>query len=273
MGAKELEAAAEAAAAAAEKQAEGEGGARGAGVGRAEQGSPFAALLRSDKEYRDFALDLRAQYATIGELLGAKLPSPHAPNVRYREADADAPGSGGSSGGGGVVVAGGGGGGGGGSLGARLPSMLFRPALMATTAAHRASLRAKGYAVPPRIKTHRRRVSPHSGVEPPLRIFCCRWWARSSRRRCSRRCADTSTPSSTAAPSASLTRSPSDTSRATKRRVPPPRGTSPRLRPRRAAPALRLSGVTGHRGGLGAQAWALAPRRTARSHARRTPPR
>ena len=138
MGAKELEAAAEAAAAAAEKQAEGEGGARGAGVGQAEQGSPFAALLRSDKEYRDFALDLRAQYATIGELLGAKLPSPHAPNVRYREADADAPGSGGSSGGGG-----------GGSLGARLPSMLFRPALMATTAAHRASLRAKGYAVPP----------------------------------------------------------------------------------------------------------------------------
>jgi len=151
MGAKELEAAAEAAAAAAEKQAEGEGGARGAGVGQAEQGSPFAALLRSDKEYRDFALDLRAQYATIGELLGAKLPSPHAPNVRYREADADAPGSGGSSGGGGGVVAdgGGGGGGGGGSPGARLPSMLFRPALMATTAAHRASLRAKGYAVLP----------------------------------------------------------------------------------------------------------------------------
>ena len=157
MGAKELEAAAEAAAAAAEKQAEGEGGARGAGVGRAEQGSPFAALLRSDKEYRDFALDLRAQYATIGELLGAKLPSPHAPNVRYREADTDAPGSGGSSGGGGVVVAGGGGGGGGGSLGARLPSMLFRPALMATTAAHRASLRAKGYAVPP----------PHQNPPPP----------------------------------------------------------------------------------------------------------
>ena len=155
MGAKELEAAADAAAA--EKQAEGEGGARGAGVGRAEQGSPFAALLRSDKEYRDFALDLRAQYATIGELLGAKLPSPHAPNVRYREADADAPGSGGSSGGGGGVVADGGGGGGGGSLGARLPSMLFRPALMATTAAHRASLRAKGYAVPP----------PHQNPPPP----------------------------------------------------------------------------------------------------------
>ena len=126
-------------------------------MGRAEQGSPFAALLRSDKEYRDFALDLKAQYATIGELLGAKLPSPHAPNVRYREADADAPGSGGSSGGGGGVVAGGGGGGGGGSLGARLPSMLFRPELMATTAAHRASLRAKGYAVPP----------PHQNPPPP----------------------------------------------------------------------------------------------------------
>ena len=43
------------------------------------------------------------------------------------------------------------------SLGARLPSMLFRPELMATTAAHRASLRAKGYAVPP----------PHQNPPPP----------------------------------------------------------------------------------------------------------
>lgn len=113
------------------------GGAEKGASGASASLSPFAQLLQSTAEYRDFSVDLRAQYATIGALMGYKRASQYAPHVHYRSArlsPAAQPEARESSSTTTIV-------------GERQASMLFRPALQAAAATHRASLRTKGYAV------------------------------------------------------------------------------------------------------------------------------